>query len=162
MARQGEVAEGLAQLEEGANLWRARGFQHIAPFFLSLQAKTCLETGRLKKAAAALSEARAIVQTDTDRYWEAELDRLDGEVLRAQRGDPQGVEACFRRAIEVAGQQEARMLELRAATSLARLWLSQGKRQAARKVLADVYDRFEEGFETHDLEAARAVLRSLS
>jgi predicted ATPase len=132
------------------------------PHFLSPQVETCLETGRLKKAAAALSEARAIVQSGTDRYWEAELDRLEGEVLRAQRGDPKGVEACFRRAIEVAGQQEARMLELRATVSLARLWLSQEKRQAARRVLARVYDRFDEGFDSYDLRAAYTMLRSLS
>ena len=162
LTQQGQAAEGLAQLEEGANLWRARGFQHLLPHFLSPQVETCLETGRLKKAAAALSEARAIVQSGTDRYWEAELDRLEGEVLRAQRGDPKGVEACFRRAIEVAGQQEARMLELRATVSLARLWLSQEKRQAARRVLARVYDRFDEGFDSYDLRAAYTMLRSLS
>ncbi len=162
LTQQGQAAEGLAQLEEGANLWRARGFQHFLPHFLSLQVETCLETGRLKKAAAALSEARAIVQSGTDRYWAAELHRLRGELLRAQGGDPAGAEVCFRQAMEVAGDQEARMLELRAAVSLARLWRSQGKGQAARQMLAEVYDRFEEGFETHDLEAARAMLRSLS
>jgi predicted ATPase len=162
LTQQGQAAEGLAQLEEGTNRWRARGFRHLLPLFLSLQAETCLETGRLEKATAALSEARAIVQAGTDLYWEAELDRLDGEVLRAQGGDPQGAEVCFRRAIEVARQQEARMLELRATASLARLWHSQEKRRAAREVLAEVCDWFEDGSETHDLEAARAVMRSLS
>jgi len=162
LTQRGEVEEGLAQLEVGAALWQDRGFQHFMAIFLSLQVEPCLETQKLERAAAALSAARAIVENGTDRYWMAELHRLRGELLRARGGDPAGAEACFRQAMEVAGEQEARMLELRAAVSLARLWQSQGKHGAARKVLAEAYGWFEEGFETHDLEAARAVLRSLS
>ena len=96
------------------------------------------------------------------RYWMAEVDRLQGELAKTQGKDDREVEAHFRQALETARQQEARMLELRAAMSLARLWQSQGKHQAAREMLAEVYDRFDEGFDSHDLQAARALLRTLS
>ena len=131
-------------------------------FFLSLQVEPCLETQKLEKAAAALSAAGAVVESGTDRYWVAELHRLRGELLRAQGSGPGRVAASFRQAMDVALQYGARMLELRAAVSLARLWQSQGRRGAAWEMLAEVYGWFEEGFETPDLRAARAVLRSLA
>jgi adenylate cyclase len=162
LTQQGEVAEGLAQLEEGTSLFQARGFRHVTPFFLSLQAEWHMERRRFKEAAAALSAARATVEGGSNRFWEAEIERLQGELLRAQGQGGRTAEADFRQAMATAHQQGARMLELRAATSLARLWKSQGKRQAAREMLAEAYGWFEEGFETHDLEAACAVLRSLS
>ena len=116
----------------------------------------------LEEGTAAVSAARAIVQSGGDRYWMAELSRLHGELLRAQGRDSGEAEAHFRQAMETARQQEARMLELRAAMSLARLWHSQGKRQAAQRVLAEVYGQFDEGFDSHDLQEASALLRSLS
>jgi predicted ATPase len=162
LTQRGQVVEGLSQLEEGARLFRARGFRHFNAFFLGLQAEWYLERKRFKEATATLSAARATVESQIDRYWEAEIERLQGELVRARGGDAASAEACFRQAMATAHQQGAQMLELRAAVSLAQLWQSQGKRQAAREMLAEVYGWFEEGLETHDLEAARAVLRSLS
>ncbi|HSN75231.1 MAG TPA: hypothetical protein VL334_09090, partial [Anaerolineae bacterium] len=84
------------------------------------------------------------------------------ELLWTQGEDDGEVEAQFRQALEISRQQEARMLELRAAMSLARLWQSHGKKQAAREILAEVYSRFDEGFETPDLQAAKTLLQTLS
>ena len=162
LVEQGQAGEGLAQLHEGITVWRARGSEHFASFFLALQAEACLKTRRLEEGSAALAAARTIAQNGGDIYWMAEVDRLHGELLRTQGEDDREVEAHFRQALETARQQEARMLELRAAMSLARLWQSQGKTQAAREMLAEVYGRFDEGFDSHDLQAAQALLRTLA
>ncbi len=110
---------------------------------------------------AAIAAAEAIADRGGDRYWLAELHRLRGELTWAQGEDGVIAEAHFRQALETARQQEAKMLELRAAMSLARLWRSQGKAQAARELLAASYGWFTEGFETPDLRAARALLAEL-
>jgi len=95
--------------------------------------------------------------------WEAEMHRLKGELLLHRLSDGQGeVEASFRKALDTARRQESRSLELRAATSLARLWAGQGKHARARDLLAPVYDWFTEGFDTADLKDAKALLDELS
>ena len=162
LVEQGQTAEGLAQLREGITVWRARGFAHLAPLFLAMQADSCLKARQLEEGVAALMAARDIVQNSGETCWMAEVDRLQGELWRAEGRDESEVETCFRQALETARQQEARMLELRAAVSLARLWQSQGKQQAAQQMLAEVYDQFDEGFDSHDLQAAGALLRTLS
>ena len=162
LVEQGRTAEGLAQLREGITAWRARGFAHLTPLFLALQAESCLKARQLEAGVAALMAARNIVQNSGETCWMAEVDRLQGELWRAEGRDENEVETCFRQAMETARQQEARMLELRAALSLARLWHGQGNAQAARQILAEVYGRFDEGFDSHDLQAAGALLRTLS
>jgi predicted ATPase len=95
--------------------------------------------------------------------WEAEICRLRGVLLLRQTGTPQAdAEACFRQALDVARRQEARSLELRAAMSLARLWQQQGKRAAAYELLAPIYGWFTEGFDTADLQEAKALLVALA
>jgi len=162
LIEQGQVAEGLAQLNEGTTVWRARGFETFAPSFLALQAEACLKVQKLEEGIAAVSAARAIAQSGGDRYWMAELSRLHGELLRAQGKDGGTVEAHFRQAMEMARQQEARMLELRAAMSLGQLWQRQGKREEARQLLAEIYGWFTEGFDTPDLKEVKALLDELS
>lgn len=161
LAEQGQAAEGLAQLTEGIAGWRAMGWAHFAPFFLALQAEVCLLLGQLPEGIAAIAAACAIADNGGDRYWLAELHRLHGELRRAQGADSDEVEALFRQALETARQQEARMLELRAAMSLAQLWQGQGKSPAARQLLAEVYGWFDEGFDSYDLQAAQALLQTL-
>jgi len=151
----------LVQLSEGITAWRARGFKHLTPFLLALQAESCLKAHRLEEGTAALAAARTITQNGGDTYWMAEVDRLQGELLWTQGEDDREVEAHFRQALEISHQQEARMLELRAAMSLTRLWQSQGKNHAAQQMLAEVYGRFDEGFQSHDLQAASTLLRVL-
>ncbi len=96
-----------------------------------------------------------------ERWPEAEIHRLKGELMLSMEGADAGAERCFRRSIEVARGQQARSPELRAATSLARLWAEQGERQKAYDLLAPVYDWFTEGFDTADLKDAEALLDEL-
>jgi predicted ATPase len=112
----------------------------------------------------AVAEALAIMDKTGERYYEAELYRLKGELL-LQAGEGQQVleaEAGFHQALSVARRRQAKFLELRAAMSLSRLWQRQGKRNAARPLLAEVYSWFTEGFDTADLQEAKALLEELS
>jgi predicted ATPase len=118
-----------------------------------------------------LSEALTLVNRTGERFYEAELYRLKGEltlqklsVISSQLSVPSTqaeAEECFLKAIKVARQQHAKSLELRAAMSLARLWRHQGKQSEAHKLLAEVYNWFTEGFDTKDLQEAKALLESL-
>ena len=149
-------------LKQGTDAWRARGFAHFTPFLLALQAKACLTLHKQKEGMNFLLTALSITKTGCDQYWMAELNCLQGELLCESGGDSGIVEAHFRQAVETARQQGARMLELRAAIGLARLWQDQGRREAAQRVLATVYNQFTEGFDTRDLRAARKLLQELS
>src|SRR5207253_11031937 len=110
-----------------------------------------------------LADALAVVHTLGERWWEAELHRLKGELLLQQSPDHHAeAHACFQQALDVARDQQAKALELRAATSLARLWQQQGKRAEAYPLLAEVYGWFTEGFDTPDLQEAKALLDELA
>jgi len=110
-----------------------------------------------------LEEALALVDQYEERYWEAEIHRLKGELLLARSAENQvEAEACLHKALDVARRQGAKSLELRAAMSLSRLWQRQGKRVEARQILAQVYGWFTEGFDTPDLLEARALLDALA
>lgn len=161
LVEQGQAAEGLAQLKEGVAGWRAIGFGHLVPFFLALQAESSLKTHQLDEALAALVTARALAQSGGDTYWSAEVDRLHGE-LALERGDEGAAETFFRSALATAREQGARMLELRAAMSLARQQRLLGKAKAAVELLGGVYTGFTEGFSTADLRSAAALLESLT
>jgi predicted ATPase len=118
--------------------------------------------GQTEDGPQALAEAHTQVEQQEERCWEAEICRLRGVLLLKQPGTPQSeAEACLHRALDVARRQEAKSLELRAATSLARLWQQQGKRAAAHELLAPVYGWFTEGFDTADLHEAKALLVAL-
>jgi predicted ATPase len=126
-------------------------------------AEAYTRAGRGPEAHAALDEALAVVDENDDRFQEAELHRLKGELLRAAPpGQDVEAEASFVRAIAIARRQQSKAWELRATTSLARLWQQQGRREEARAALAAVYDGYTEGFTTPDLVAARALLESLA
>jgi predicted ATPase len=102
------------------------------------------------------------VEQHEEWWWEAEVSRLRGVLLLRQMGTAQAeAEACFQRALDIARRQEAKSLELRAAMSLSRLWLRQGKRDEARALLAPIYGWFTEGFDTADLQEAKALLETL-
>jgi predicted ATPase len=156
------MKEGFALLKMGVQGWQVQGFTHFTPFLLALQAKATWQMQKLNGAKDAVRTALEIGQCSGDRYWMAELYRLQGELLWAGGTDSMRVEACFNQAIATARQQGARMLELRAATSLARLWQQQGQLQAAQQVLAEVHDGFTEGLDSCDLTAASALLQELS
>jgi hypothetical protein len=118
--------------------------------------------GHTADALQALTEASTLVEQHDERWWEAEVHRLRGVVLLRQPETPQAeAEACFQRALDVARRQEAKSLELRVAMSLSRLWQQQGKRGEADTLLAPIYGWFTEGFDTADLQEAKALLEEL-
>ena len=119
--------------------------------------------GQAEEGLRLLAEALTGVSHRGERFWEAELHRLQGELLLALSTDHQAeAEACFHQALDIARRQEAKALELRAATSLSCLWQRQGKRAEAYELLAPVYGWFTEGFDTADLREAKALLEALA
>ena len=126
-------------------------------------AEVCDHLGHTEDGLQALAEAHTLVEQHEERYWEAEICRLQGVLLLRQTGTSQEeTTAWLQRALDVARRQEAKSLELRAAMSLSRLWQQQGKRQEAYDLLAPIYHWFTEGFDTADLQDARALLTELS
>jgi predicted ATPase len=166
LAAQGCLDEGLTQMRQGLTAWQALGTPHLQPLFLADMAEAYGKMGRIADGLATLAEALRLVDTTGERRNEAELYRLQGELLlQAGSNQPPTAdtpEACFMKALAVARQQQAKSLELRAATSLSRLWQQHGKHREAYQLLAEVYGWFTEGFATPDLHAARALLAELA
>jgi predicted ATPase len=165
LAVQGQRDEGIAQLRQGLAAWQAAGQALGQLSMLALLAETYGQAGQAEAGLRVLAEAPALMDTTGERFQEAEVWRLQGELLLAQAGaQPQGqeAEACFQQALAVARHQQAKSWELRAAMSLSRLWQHQGKRQEAYDLLAPIYHWFTEGFDTADLQEARALLEALS
>ena len=163
MAEQGRNDEGMAQIQEGLAGIRATGSQLNRPYFLCLLAEACTKSGRIDDGLGALMEALAAVDEHENRQYEAEIHRLNGELLLKQ-DDSNATDAqnCFERAIRIARNQSAKSLELRATTSLARLLDKQGHRDEARTMLSKIYGWFTEGFDTADLKDAKALLDELA
>jgi predicted ATPase len=163
MAEQGRTQEGIAQIQEDLANARAIGWSGIyPPYWLSLLAEACGEAGRLDEGLSALTEALATADEHENRHYEAEMHRLKGELLLKQDDSTAAAaQNCFERAVEIARRQSAKSLELRATVSLARLLALQGRREEARSMLADIYNWFTEGFDTADLEDAKALLEEL-
>jgi predicted ATPase len=132
------------------------------PYYLALLAQVCGRAGCTEDGLAAIDEGMAASRTHNERWWDAELHRVRGALLLASGADKDEVEAAFLRAIEIARTQQSRSLELRAATSLARLWRSQCRADDARRLLQNLYSWFTEGFDTMDLREAKALLDELS
>ena len=131
------------------------------PYALALLSMTHEQVGDLAAALETIADALAASAESGARWWDAEIHRLKGMVLLSRR-DSEASEACFVHSIKIARRQNARSLELRAATSLARLWRDQGKPRQARELLASVYGWFTEGFDTRDLKEAKALLEELA
>jgi predicted ATPase len=159
-AGSGQTAEGNALLRAGVAAFRASGAVTEAPFFLTLLADAEGKAKQQDQGLGHLAEAERLVVETEERWAEAELYRVRGELLRAGH-DPAGAERCFRQAIGIATRQSAKFWELRAAISLARLWREQGKRDAARDLLTPTYGWFTEGFDTPVLKEAKTLLDEL-
>src|SRR5262249_46894411 len=155
--------EGIAQMWQGLDTWRALGGELWRPCFLALLAEAYGKAGRSAKALAVLAEALALADKNGERHYEAELYRLKGEFLLASPTENQAeAEACFRQAIAIARRQSAKSLELRAVMSLSRLYQQQGKQAEARPILAEIYGWFMEGLDTADLVEAAAQLNGMA
>jgi predicted ATPase len=156
----GKIPDGVHTITVGiaataAALWR--------PTFLSSLASACADLGRFDEAWRFINEAAAMIETNKERRWEAQVNLVAGEIaLKSPTLDATKAEAHFERALTVACEQQAKSWELRAAMSLARLWRDQGRRDAARELLAPVYGWFTEGFDTRDLKEAKALLEELA
>jgi len=178
--RQGQAEEGIAQMRQGLTAWRDTGAEMSRPYFLALLAAAYGKAGQAQEGLGVLTEALAGVHKNMERFCEAELHRLKGELTLQQFNVqspkpkvniPQSAfrnphleaeaEACFVKAIDIARCQSAKSWELRAVMSLSRLWQRQGKKKKARKLLAETYGWFTEGFATADLQEAKALLEEL-
>jgi predicted ATPase len=132
-------------------------------YYLAFLAEAYGKLGQAREGLTLLGEALAIVHKTGERFYEAEIYRLKGELLLGHSAENHGeAEDCFQQALLVARHQQAKSSELRAAMSLARLWQRQGMRAAAYDLLAPVYGWFTEGFDTSDLQEARALLEARS
>ncbi len=160
-AARGAHEQGIAEIRGGLEvLQRTAGVR--LPYYRALLAEACGWAGRIDEALLALAEAFAEVEKTEERWWEGELHRLRGELLRSDEMNQDAeAEACFRKAIDVARGQQAKSLELRGAVSLGRLWRDEGKRNQARQLLSEVHDWFTEGFETTDMRDAKSLLEEL-
>jgi predicted ATPase len=165
LAMQGQGKDGMAQVRQGGAAWRATGAALHVPYLYTLLAEVYDHLGHVEDGLQALAEAHVLVKQQEDRWWEAEIHRLRGVLLLRQTGTLQAeaeAETCFQQALDVARRQEAKSLELRATMSLARLWQQQGKRTEAYDLLAPIYGWFTEGFDTADLQEAKALLEALT
>jgi predicted ATPase len=162
LAHQGQGKEGIEQLNQGLIVWRDTGAEQNRSYFLALLAEAHGTLGEPAAGLAVLTEALALVETTGERWYEPELYRLKGALLLQQSLDNQAdAENCFHHALDIARNQQAKSLELRTASSMARLWQQQGRRQEAHDLLAPVYGWFTEGFDTADLKDAKALLDEL-
>ena len=161
LEEQGHAGEGVKLLGQGLAVFRAAGYMAWAQFYLGMLAELYRQAGQTEAGLSALAEAREFNKKRGEGWYKAELYRIEGELTLQQSPDAAEAEACFLNAIEIAQKQEAKSLELRAATSLARMWQRQGKTTEARDLLASVYDWFTEGFDTADLKDAKALMDTL-
>jgi predicted ATPase len=168
LIQRGHSAEGLAQVQGVLDTWSTLGKALNRPNYLAAMAEAYAAMGQVERGIDILDATLAEIVRTGERWWESELHRLKGDLILKCRSvggqpTPQGfaqAEACMKQAVEVARRQGARSLELRAAVSLSRLWLSQGERERGHELLKETYSWFTEGFDTADLQDARAVLTS--
>jgi predicted ATPase len=184
LTEQGKEEEGLTKIQQGLSAQRVTGEELERPYWLALLTEAYGKVGRAEEGLSALAEALGQVDKTGARLHEAELYRLKGDLLLTQEGKRQKAkgksqkserpspnsqlpeplseaEAYFLMAIEISQKQQAKSLELRATMSLARLWQRQGKRCEAHNMLSKIYNWFTEGFDTKDLQKAKALLEEL-
>jgi adenylate cyclase len=163
LVQQGQAREGIEQIRQGLMAWQAIGGGLLRPYFLALLAEAYGTMGQPAAGLPVLAEALTLIDKTGERWYEPEIYRLKGALLLQQSADNHGeAQACFQQALDVARSQQAKSLELRAATSLSRLWQQQNQRDNARRLLSTVYAWFTEGFDTADLQEAKALLEELS
>lgn len=157
-AREQAGTATIASLRESIEAFKASGARLRLPYYFGLLAQVCGDAGRVEDGLAAVDEAMAASRTHNERWWDAELHRLRGELLLAGGADASDAEAAYLRAIEVARSQQARALELRAATSLVRLSSGQRADGDSWHLLESLYSWFTEGFDSPDLQVAKSAL----
>jgi class 3 adenylate cyclase/predicted ATPase len=163
LALTGRASDAAHSITSGITAWRSTGARVFVPLYLSYLTRAYADLGRFNDAWRCIGEAITAVETTKERWWEAEVNRVAGEIaLMSPERDVGKAKAYFERALAIARQQQAKSWELRASMSLARLWRDRGKAQEARELLAPVYGWFTEGFDTRDLKEAKALLEELA
>lgn len=162
LAKRGKAEEGIVQMRQGLADYKAISVNLSRPYLLALQAEVSGDMGRSSEGLIILEEAMTLVEKGDLRHYEAELFRLQGELLLMQGESPEEVEVIFQQAIKIARQQEAKSLELRSVMSWSRLLHQQGKAHESRQMLAEISAWFTEGFNTGDLKEARGLLGKLT
>jgi predicted ATPase len=163
LAMQDQHEESMTQMRRGLVAYQATGAELYLSAFLAIIAEGYLHLGRAEAGLATLEEALVLVDKTRECFYEAELYRLKGEAVMRMAADG-GVQAegYFHQALDIARRQQTKSWELRAAMSLSRLWQQQGKRTEAYQLLSDIYGWFTEGFDTGDLQEAKALLGELT
>jgi predicted ATPase len=163
LALTGEPAEAVQMITSGITALRSTGATVNVPWHLAYLATAYAELGQFDDAWRCIGEALTAVKTTKETWIEADIHRMAGEIaLKSPEPDAAKAQAYFERALAVARAQQAKSLELGAAMSMARLWRDQGKRNEARQLLAQIYGWYTEGFDTHDLKQAKALLDELA
>ena len=157
----GDVTEGISLLRSGSNAYSATGAQTRICYHNALLAKACEIAGEVEESLSLLDDALRIAERVGERWFASELYRHKGELM-IRHGESEAAEELYRKAVEIAQRQEAKLLELRAAVSMARLYCDQGRRSQAHDLLAPVYAWFTEGFDTPELRGAKTLLAELS
>jgi predicted ATPase len=162
LAMRGDAAAGVAHIHQGLAALHGVGPKLLRPYWLSLLSEAYSQARQPESGLQVVAEALRRVAATEEHWWEAELYRLQGELLlQLPRPEVCQAETCLQHALEVARRQQAKALELRAALSLSRLWQQQGQRKAAQDLLAPIYTWFTEGFDTPDLQEAKTLLAAV-
>jgi len=161
-AHAGNAERGCAAMREGANAWTTNGMTTFLPVYECELGFAYLRAGHPDRAGAVAAEALALARSSGDRWWEAEMHRLNGLVALSTMNGESDAQTHFKKALDVARSQGALSLELRAAIELGRFWKSHDNSNEGRKLVSSVYERFEEGFDTPDLRDAKAFLEQFS
>jgi predicted ATPase len=164
---QGYGEEEIVKIQQGLTAYQATGMEILRPWFLTLLAESYGHLGQIENGLRTVEEALSIGTQTGERWYEAEGYRVKGELalqskIQGPKPKVEEAEQCFHKAIEIARQQQAKSWELRATTSLARLWQQQDKQHEAHTMLSEIYNWFTEGFDTKDLQDAKAFLDELS
>ena len=163
LALSSKAPEGIKMITSGITTYKSTGSRVYLPIFLAHLSRAYAEVGQFDDAWYSIGEALSAVEATKERWYEAEINRISGEIaLKLPQLGPSQAEAYFERALTIARAQHAKSWELRAAMSAARFWRDRGMRDKARALLAPICGWFTEGFETHDLKQANALLAALS
>lgn len=154
----GQVAEGLAQIRQGMTMYRATGSEYLLSGFFTMLAEVSKKAGQYEEGLEALSDGTSFVSSTGERFYEAEIHRLKGELLLLQGANVVEVERHYQKAIKVARHLSEITLELRATISLVRLWQNSSNYGEAWRMLEKIYSRFTEGFDTADLQEAKRLI----
>jgi len=161
LTEQGEHREGILFLQQGIAALRAMGSLHAVSYVLGILAEGFMKTGQREEGSRTISEALITAKETGELLYEPALRTLHGELLEMQSASLNEIEQCFTQAVSMAHRIGAKWCELRAVMSLCRFWQKQGKSREAREKLADIYNWFTEGFDTKDLQEAKALLEEL-